>query len=71
MKLFLWKFLDHVSYRWHSDGGLVIVAESLAAAKSLASKDEDIIIDKEPDYIYEVAGQPDQQIFVFRNAGCC
>jgi hypothetical protein len=70
MKLFLWDRLDKVSGNYHTEGGLVIIANSLEGAKILASSDEKIVIDREPTLTLNTdATEP--QVFVFENAGCC
>jgi hypothetical protein len=71
MKVFIWETLDKVSNSWHTDGGLLVVAEDAKEAYALASKDPSIVIDKEPDIILELAGEATPQVMVFPNTGCC
>jgi hypothetical protein len=76
MKLFLFKRIERVSDSYHSEGGLVIVANDLEHAESLIADNEFI----EPTgmewaeaKVFELAQGEDYQpaVFVFPDAGCC
>jgi hypothetical protein len=76
MKLFLWNNIDNVYDRYHSDGGVVIVADDLATARSLIPRarvrfEEGPQIIGDPDAVYEIAGDAQTAVFIFPNAGCC
>jgi len=72
MKVFVWEELDNVSPNYHSEGGLLVVAESLSAAIVLAeSKDFVVVGETEPDYVYETTDDAEPRVLVFPNAGCC
>lgn len=68
MKCFIWENLRQVTEAYHSNGGLIIFAASISRAKELASADENIKIDKEPDDIRECDGA--EGLIVFPDAGC-
>lgn len=72
MKVFIWNSLDHVSYSYHSNGGLVVVAQSLERAKELcAEKDAAVSIDQDPSLALDVTEDAVEAVFVFPDAGCC
>lgn len=73
MKIFVWKYLDRVSYRYHPEGGLAVVAETVTAARDLAHQDPSIQIPEgaDPDYTMDLAGAVDPLVIVFPDAGCC
>lgn len=81
MKLFLWEELDHLTGRYHSGGGLVIIADSIERAKEIAKEHSDkyqketdgapcFIIDKEPDIILNTDAT-EEAFYAFPDAGCC
>lgn len=72
MKVFVWEELDNVSPNYHSEGGLLVVAESLSAAIFLAeSKDFVVVGETEPNHVYETTDDVEPRVLVFPNAGCC
>ena len=71
MKIYIWKRLNNVSSNFHSDGGLVIIAESLEKAKELVSQDKYIVINEEPDIVLEIEDSAVPEYIVFPDAGCC
>lgn len=81
MNIYIWESLDMVSTNYHEDGGLIIVAESLADAKEQANLHNQkeswsrIKIDKDPDFVYPLAdlgeNKIDKRVIVFPDAGCC
>lgn len=72
MKLFLWYYLDHVSSRFHEQGGLVVIADSLDRAKEIAiEKDCHIRIDCPPDKVFTLLEAAEEEVIVFPDAGCC
>jgi hypothetical protein len=82
MKIFIWSNLMKVSRRYHSEGGLVVVAESLEAAREIIREQVDAPKDvhskaldcdaktTEPDEVFDV-GEAKEYFCVFPNAGCC
>jgi hypothetical protein len=74
MKIFIFQRLDKVSYNYHEEGGLVVVAENAEQVKELIEKEGNIeITDKEwKDVItYELMDNEKPRVFVFPDAGCC
>lgn len=76
MKLFIFQYLAPISDRYHSDGGVVCVAQDLVAARELIKKHMAQFTDEEPTPIedptaeYAVVAE-EQKLFIFPNAGCC
>jgi hypothetical protein len=68
MMVFVWKALDHVSDRYHENGGLVVFASSLERAIAIASEKGAIANDK-PDEVRKTQGQ--EAVYIMENAGCC
>lgn len=63
-----------VSSRFHSGGGIAIIAESPSAALELANKTPDVVItvtDIEKSSSYELVGLPESKVYIFPNSGCC
>lgn len=81
MKVFVWKWLPVVSDNWHSDGGLVVFAETLERAKELAAMNgvrwepkQDEPVEEwnrlDPDEIRSVEGGV-EAVYIMPDAGCC
>jgi len=72
MKVFIWESVSAVSSNYHSEGGLVVFAETEERAREIANAESDIELeDKEmPNSIREVVGG-DEAVFTFPDAGCC
>lgn len=73
MKVFVWKYLDNVSYNYHTEGGLMVVAESLEEAIELAEgSGEGVVVGNEkPDFVFQVEGEATPVVVTFPDAGCC
>lgn len=72
MKVFVWEYLDEVSGAYHSDGGLLVVAETLDAAVKLAETNPYVKVgDEQPTVVYETSPDAEERVMVFPNAGCC
>lgn len=83
MKIYIWEQKDNITDRYHSGGGLLVIAESKAQAiEMIESKKEGAVRDyvdieiaedftfEDPDYEFEIeASEP--KIIVFPNTGCC
>lgn len=70
MNLYVWNGIGGITDNYHDGGGLMIIAEDLAAASELLRgvtplKD----FPKPPDLVRECNGP--SEIKVFPNAGCC
>lgn len=83
MNLYIWEDTSPVSGAYHDGGGIVIVAESLDAARKLwdshASDEDDYIFVRDahkateppPDVAYHLAGVNEPRVFAFPDSGCC
>jgi hypothetical protein len=76
MKMFLWEYTDNCTGCYHNGGGVMIIDTTLENARAHWKKDDDnpttcSILEDKPDKIFELAGMPEREIFVFPDAGCC
>lgn len=72
MKVFVWKYLDQVSCSYHTEGGLMVVAENLEDAVRLAEQDNSVVVGEVlPDYVYDTSDTATPVVVVFPDAGCC
>ena len=74
MKLFLFRRIQQATEYYHPEGGLVIVADSLAHALELIGENEHIQpteAEWEDAIGYEIFGNPKPNVYVFPDAGCC
>lgn len=73
MMVFVWKELNQVSRRYHCEGGLMVVAENLAAARVLANATDGVVVEDTdaPTYTYVVQDDAEPRVVVFPDAGCC
>ena len=82
MKLFLWRRIDQCTRNEHSEGGVVVVAETVERARELAAQYCDdyelghapghcqIRPDELPDAVYDVPGR-EEAVYLFPDKGCC
>lgn len=73
MKMFIWENVDELTGSWHSDGGLVMTAETLEKARDMIKAQLPQgcgALSQEPDHVIEVP-EGTQIMVVFPNAGCC
>jgi len=71
MKVFIWCNVEKMSDNYHSDGGVVVFAETEERAREIANVDGCSIKSHEmPDEMREVVGGV-ERIFYMPNAGCC
>ena len=82
MKLFIWNNLSYITFSFHNNGGVAVVADTLDAAKdAIPFCPDDLglktsVVNRsqrdvgEPDACFEVGDVP-ATVFVFPNAGCC
>lgn len=74
MKIFLFQRIKQVSYNYHPEGGLAIVAKDKEHALKLIEQDEYINISKEEwneVIVYNLSDDEEPRVFVFPDAGCC
>lgn len=72
MKVFVWDFVSHVSDNYHSEGGLVVFAETEERARELANSSSgcELSLEEMPCDVRDVVGG-DEMVFIFPDAGCC
>lgn len=71
MKVFIWERIDHASSSWHTEGGLVVVAETEQRARELASKKGAFPTEDEKPDLVILTDHDAEAVFVFPDAGCC
>lgn len=70
MRLFIWLCEHGLTQQWHSGGAVVVLAESVEAARAMA-------LAEYPRAAEELAGEPKSfdcavaQSWMFQDAGCC
>lgn len=72
MKVFVWERIEECTGSYHSEGGLVVFAESEERARELANAQTGCKLkpSEMPDEIRECADGP-ERVFVMPDAGCC
>lgn len=74
MKIFIWSHVRQCSQNYHSDGGVVVIAESVEAAVALANANNGCIVDLKvdgPPDTFELVGDAVPSAYIFPDAGCC
>lgn len=74
MKIFIFQRINQVSYNYHPEGGLAIVAKDKDHALQLIEQDEFIKISKnewDEVVIYNLNDDVEPRVFTFPDAGCC
>lgn len=75
MKLFIWTRVERLTYNYHDEGGVAIVAPSLELARSMLLNPNIngpcTALTKPPDAVYEVSDEHVPVMYVFPDAGCC
>ena len=71
MKLFIWNRVQHCSFNYHKEGGVIVCASSEVRARELASavKGCHITHDELPDKVIEC--ESEEFVTIFPDAGCC
>lgn len=80
MKVFVWEYVNGLTYNYHNGGGVMIIAHDLRTARSFwlseSSSSEWFdpkkceLLEKEPDFVCSVEGQC-PRIIEFPDVGCC
>ena len=72
MKVFVWERVDQASSNYHSEGGVVVFAETEARAREIANKQSGCSIaeNEEPDEARDVSGG-NEAVYIMPDAGCC
>lgn len=74
MKLFIFERVDDCgSGCYHPEGGIVVVAKDLEAAKLQVENIGGSLTEEELNdvSVYELANNNEEEIYVFPDAGCC
>lgn len=71
MKVFVWERVEHCTDNYHSEGGVVVFAETESRARELTYlKGCKIESNELPDDIREVQGGS-EAVYIMPDAGCC
>jgi hypothetical protein len=73
MKVFVWERLEHATNNYHSEGGVIVVAETVERAKELA-QEQGVTFGNQYDtevIEYELVGSHEEKVIVFPDSGCC
>ena len=71
MKVFVWERVEHCTDNYHSEGGVVVFAETESRARELAYlKGCKIESNELPDDVREVQGGS-EAVYIMPDAGCC
>ena len=72
MKVFIWNNVNQCSNNWHSDGGVVVFADTEERAREIANLEDgcNIAPNEQSDDVREVVGG-EERVYIFPNAGCC
>lgn len=72
MKVFIWDNVAELTERYHSMGGLVVIAPDLETAKKNAEGEGvKFAEDEEPVQVLTVSDVVEQEVYLFPDAGCC
>ena len=74
MKIFIWENVEKLTGNWHDNGGVVVMATSLEAARALIKAEAAAgceALEKAPDSEFEVKGKHEPRLWSFPDAGCC
>ena len=71
MNVYVWKRIENATHNWHSEGGVVVFANTLERTVELAaSNGADINIEEEPpDEVRKTVGK--EMVYIMPDAGCC
>lgn len=72
MKVFVWNRIENATGSYHSEGGLVVFADTEERARELANAECDCELKTEelPDDVREVIGGV-ECVYIMPDAGCC
>lgn len=72
MNVYIWNNVEQASGNSHSDGGVVVFADSLEEARTIANAEEGCSItdEEQPDETRPCA-DGEKRVFIMPNAGCC
>ena len=70
-KVFIWNNISQLTDRYHSEGGLVVIADNLQDAKILAMEKDVKFDGEELPTVYELKDVVKDEVYIFPDAGCC
>lgn len=72
MNIYLWKEVNECSTHYHSEGGVVVFADTLDEARALANRMPGCAIadTEQPDEV-RPCEDGEKRVFIMPNAGCC
>lgn len=71
MNLYVWQEIKHATESYHSEGGVLVVADNEARARELAlSQGAQIEPNESPDLVLGM-DEKYEHVMIFPNAGCC
>lgn len=72
MRVFIWEKVNQCSNNYHSEGGVVVIADNLKRAVEIANQVQgcDIQSSEMPDDVYSIIAD-EEKVFIFPDAGCC
>lgn len=73
MHIFIFSSIENLTNRYHSDGGLVVIAPDITQAIEQATSDGVTFTGEEIAAVksYRLADDAEQEVFIFPDAGCC
>lgn len=72
MNAYVWERLDNVTYNYHSQAGLLIIARTIEHAQELVDNEvRKGLVLPVPDRTIKCADHEDPCVFVFPDSGCC
>lgn len=70
MNIYIWKRIGKATNRHHPEGAVVVVADTVEEAISLAASEGANIVTP-PNVVYQLAAEEAKTAFIFQDAGCC
>jgi hypothetical protein len=72
MNVYVWNRVEKCTDNWHTEGGIVVFAESMERARELANAHKGCVIadDEAPDDVRRVDGG-NEAVYIMPDAGCC
>jgi len=76
MKIYIWFDVSGLTYHYHDNGGLVIIAPSLEKAREFflvehPEQAECEMLTIEPDEVLDLKDEITSRVYRFQDAGCC
>lgn len=74
MNVYVFEYIDQVSDNYHSEGGLMVVAQSVERAQELIDAESNVEVTSEEwaeVIVIKAADTEQERLIVFPDAGCC